>query len=186
METVLRLYYLRHGFDHFGSYVHHCLALLGFMALNQLSSLAQPSTPTCIKNDALLNSSSTNNNSSLGIDSGGALTALRSTLFLAAKGVHEQGHSYFVAKALLKTLRAQMPPAEQQMLGAIIGDAGAPEPGVAQQMRQVRSDLLPTATSFADDPEAHRLSHLVEELNVKEGIAEEEDEGEGDEGWDEP
>jgi hypothetical protein len=185
METVIRLYYLRHGFDHFGSYVHHCLSLLGFMALNQLTTLTQQSKPACIKIDALLNSSSTSNRR-LDMDSSGALTALRSTLFLAAKGVHEQGQSYFVAKALLKTLRAKMSPAEQQMLAAIIGDTGVPEPGVVQQMRQVRSDLLPSATSFADDPGVHRLGHLVEELNMEEGNAEGEDEGGGDEGSEEP
>src|SRR5690349_12053790 len=56
METLIRLYYLRHGFDNFFSYLAYCLVFLGFKALEQLRSLQLARAP------ALTNSTNTNGN----------------------------------------------------------------------------------------------------------------------------
>ncbi|KAK4154424.1 nitrogen assimilation transcription factor nirA [Chaetomidium leptoderma] len=166
LETLVRLYYLRHGFKHFDCYLSHCLVQLGFMVLMRLSSptrtndLPQATTPSPPRN----NPSTTNTEDKTTTTT--EINTLRSTLFLAAKGIHEQGQSYFVGKALLRTLKAKMSPVEQQLLAQIIGDAEDRDPRVVAQMRHVRSRVLPSALSFADDPEVHQLGRLVEELGL--------------------
>jgi hypothetical protein len=142
---------------------------LGFMTLKRMGSLSIPNgttTPPCPSTAPTLAQT---------------LRTLRSTLLLTGQGLHAQGASYFLPKAILRTLRAKMPPAEQLLLGQVIGDTGEQaEPGVVAQMRQVRSRVLPSAISFEDDPEVHRLGHLLKELGLGDAKGEEgEGEGEG-------
>lgn len=169
LETLLRLYYLRHGYDHGDSYLGKCLVQLGFMTLQRIASLPPTTTdPSAARQ----------------------LTTLRSTLILAAKGIHAQGANYFLNKPILRALTAKMGAAERQLLGQVIGvDAisDSADAGVAAQMSQVRSKVLPSAISLGDDPEMHRLGRLVEELKlghdeeVRKGV---EDGGDGEGGGD--
>ncbi len=150
-EVVLRLYYLRHGFDHCDPYLGRCLAQLAFLTLQRMASCPPPNPSE--------------------------LASLRATVVLAAKGLYDQGQNYFVDKAMLCTVQAKMGPDERQLLGQVVADAEIVAPSVAAQMRHVRSRVLPSAISFRDDPEVHRLGRLVEELKLG-GQSSVEDEGE--------
>jgi hypothetical protein len=109
------------------------------------------------------------------------LDVIRSTLLLAAKGVHEQGKNIYLAQVILGVLRAKMGPDEKQLVGRVICDrmdgSGVNSGGVGAndgadgsdkgvraadtQLKEVRSRLLPSAVSFSGDPEVHRLGNLV-------------------------
>ena len=159
LETLLRVYYLRHGYEHGDIFLGHCLAQLGFAALRRMATLsATGGDPARVAPTSDLHS-------------------LRATLALVGKGLHEQGQSYFLNKAILRTLKAKMGSVEQKQLVHVVGDIEAAEPGVAAQMRHVRSRLWPSALSYMDaEREVHRLGHVVEELGLGAG-GEVDDEG---------
>ncbi|KAK3301844.1 uncharacterized protein B0T15DRAFT_563508 [Chaetomium strumarium] len=76
LETLLRLYYLRHGFEHLDIYSGYFLTQQG---------------------------------------------DLRSTLLLAAKGLHDQGRSAYIHKAVLRRLSAEMAPRDRRALAELLG-----------------------------------------------------------------
>ncbi len=151
LETLRRVYYLRHGYEHGDIFLGHCLAQLGFAALGRMAALSATDASD--------------------------LHSLRATLALVGKGLHEQGQSYFLNKAILRTLKAKMGSVERQQLVQVVGDIEAAEPGVAAHMRHVRSRLWPSPLSYTDAKrEVHRLGHVVEELGLGAG-GEVDDEG---------
>ena len=81
LEMLLRLYYARHGFEHCDTSLVHALHLVGFRALR------------CYHNERHDIETS---------------RAALSTLILCAKGLHDQGQSYFLAEAVYRKLRARM------------------------------------------------------------------------------
>src|SRR6202000_2793882 len=85
-ETILRLYYLRHGFESSGIYVAHGLNVLANMALARVKFATE--------------------------SSGEELDDARSTLFLAAKGLNEQGKNYYLTYVLFRVLVQEMDPAD--------------------------------------------------------------------------
>lgn len=160
-ETLLRLYYLRHGFDNGDTFLGQPLNQLAFISLNRIltSTTTDTRDPSC----------------------SGELDATRSTLILAAKGMHDQGKSHYLCQVTLRMLKIKMGPAERDLLGKVIGDADGDDketPQEQQVLREVRSKLAPSAVSIADSPEMHRLENLVREHMRLDGGGEEGDEDE--------
>ncbi|UPL02438.1 hypothetical protein LCI18_013372 [Fusarium solani-melongenae] len=82
-ETILRIYYLRHGFEHGNLMLIQYLAKLAFMALGKLKEL------------------STSNSSSSPMDVGDSdPEAAKSTLLIAQKGLSDQGKSYYFPQTM--------------------------------------------------------------------------------------
>ncbi|KAK4236356.1 nitrogen assimilation transcription factor nirA [Achaetomium macrosporum] len=169
LETLLRLYYLRHGFEHLDIYSGYFLSQLGFMTLQKLNSLPACPSSTSFSSSSSSCSSSSSQTPSLPFSSD-EIRALRSTLILTAKGLHDQGRSAFINKFVLRTLAAKMAPADRQALAQLVGwDAITPEDAeVEKTMRCARSKVMPssrTSRSLADesDREAHRLGRVVGE-----------------------
>ncbi|KAI1479411.1 hypothetical protein F4774DRAFT_381918 [Daldinia eschscholtzii] len=77
-ETLLRVYYLRHGFESLDVTLVQLLALLGFSALRDISSVEKGTTTH---------------------------GAIQSTLLLCAKGLWEQGQNYYVAEVVFRLFR---------------------------------------------------------------------------------
>lgn len=165
-ESLLRVYYLRHGYEHGDIHLGHGLAQLGFITLHRMDSSSPTASST---NGATGRTTTTTTTATPNINE------LRATLLLACKGLHEQGQNYFVDKAILRALKAKMGPVEQQLLSQIIVNTDEAEPEVTPQMRNVRSKVLPSAIAYTGDTEEHRLGHLVEKLTLGD------DDGSGDE-----
>jgi hypothetical protein len=167
MEALLRLYYLRHGFDHFDAFLSPYLVQLGFITLHKLRVVTATASSSSTTTTTITTTTNTE----------GMIRTLRSTLLLVAVGLHAQGQTHFLGKAILRALTSRMEATERQLLAQLVGDHPEPEPVEARlrsghvRSGHVRSDLLPSALSFADDPEAHRLGRLV-----REGVAVEHDE----------
>ena len=89
-ETILRLYYLRHGFEHSDLYITHGLNVLTNMALARIKSATKPSNQE--------------------------LDDARSTLLLAAKGLNEQGKNYYLTYILFRLLVQEMDPADVNVM----------------------------------------------------------------------
>jgi hypothetical protein len=100
-ETIMRLYYVRHGFEGADSYITYDLAVLAFIAQANLKALrssidAQPMSNT-------MSASSTPYSHLSDLDD------TRATLFLAAKGLHLQGKSYPLPRTLFHVVQSMRP-----------------------------------------------------------------------------
>ncbi|KAL7626163.1 hypothetical protein AAE478_002933 [Parahypoxylon ruwenzoriense] len=88
LETLLRLYYLRHSYESYDPLLMHWLMFLGDTTLGKLHS-----------KEALV-----------------SLEALRSTLILCAKGIYDQGHNYHIAVLVFRLLRDRMKDSDFDLL----------------------------------------------------------------------
>ncbi|RSL52669.1 hypothetical protein CEP54_010772 [Fusarium duplospermum] len=132
MESIIRLYYVRHGFEYWDTMMVIYLLFLGFTALKTLA-ITRPE-----HHDAVL-----------------------STVVLCAKGLRDQSRCYYIAEAIFMVLRDSMDPSSAHLLKdfAHIEDEEERKQLVA---RQVQSVFPINIISIADDPEKQRLSRLVE------------------------
>ncbi|KAI0845263.1 hypothetical protein F5Y00DRAFT_265794 [Daldinia vernicosa] len=87
-ETLLRAYYLRHGFESLDITLVQLLALLGFGTLKDASLVEKGSA---------------------------AHEAIRSTLLLCAKGLWEQGQNYYVAEVVFRLFRQSLSAEDAQL-----------------------------------------------------------------------
>jgi len=140
LETLLRIYYLRHGFECADAFLTQPLSLMAFENLQKLR--ADPHGPRS--------------------------EAARSSLILAAKGLWDQGQNFWVARTTLCVLRSNLDRAdfcktELQLLDREVNIQLEPGTREQEQIREVRSRWPPTLASMTDDPEEHRLSALVKQ-----------------------
>jgi hypothetical protein len=84
LETVLRLYYLRHSFEHSDPYLTYFLSLLANMAIENMNS------------------------DSVSLDDVEPLKTLRATLILTVKGLYDQGQHVYVPSAIYRLMRDRM------------------------------------------------------------------------------
>ncbi|KAH7186633.1 hypothetical protein DER44DRAFT_816856 [Fusarium oxysporum] len=84
LETVLRLYYLRHSFEHGDTYLTYFLSILANTTIENM------------------------NRDSVSPDDVEALKILRATLILAVKGLYDQGQHVYVSSAMCRLIRDRM------------------------------------------------------------------------------
>jgi len=136
IETLLRLFYIRHGFDFYDPNVIQYMTFIGFMRLKEL-----------------------------GINlSDDKKVEIRSTTILCAKGMYECGRSMYVGEVVFHMMKDQMDPADQQRLGTFTKMADGHEERKSLIARQVRADWLPPVDirGMAKGPEEQRLEKLVQ------------------------
>ncbi|KAM3464906.1 hypothetical protein NHJ6243_001972 [Beauveria neobassiana] len=144
-ETILRLYYLRNGYDGGNMLLLHCLAVLSFNAL------AERQSP-------------------------GAVTDLasqedkRSTLILAAKGLHDQGKNYFMSATISRVLQSQMAPEDLDIVSQYC-TSHSEQPTVQQaRAEHVKAQYPLNIVNMSDVPEEQRLGNMIkqqEELAIQ-------------------
>lgn len=132
MDSIIRLYYVRHGFEHWDTMMVIYLLFLGFTALKTLAVTDRED------HDAVL-----------------------STVVLCAKGFRDQSRCYYIAEAIFMVLRDSMDPSSAHLLKdfAHIEHEEERKQLVATQVQSVFPINI---ISIADDPEKQRLSKLVE------------------------
>ncbi|KAI1097578.1 hypothetical protein F4804DRAFT_347071 [Jackrogersella minutella] len=132
-ETLMRVYYLRHGFGSLDIALVQFLHLLGFSALKETSVAQIGST---------------------------AHEAIRSTLVLCAKGLWDQGQNCFVSEAVFRMFRQSMSADDVTLLRefAEIEDGDGRLDHMAQELR---SRWPIGIFSLADDGRDRTLEHFV-------------------------
>ena len=143
LQTLIRLYYLRHGFKAMDLFIVIPLMLAGI---------------ECV--EAIDEGTAVNE-----------LETLRSTLILAAKGLYNQRRNHYLAQALYRVIRGRMRPREIALLKDAM-NLDEDEPDERQEMVQaVRSHWPVSVVKNMDDLDSHILTNLVENyanLNVEE------------------
>ena len=142
LQTLVRLYYLRHGFEAMDLFIVIPLMLTGFKCIDAIDE----HTPVP------------------------KLEALRSTLMLVTKGLGSQRRNHYLAEALFRVIRGRMRPQEAALLREAI-DVEAEEANEKQVMKQaVRSHWPVSLVRKKEDLDAHILKNLVDNyasLNVE-------------------
>ncbi|KAI3580111.1 hypothetical protein IWW34DRAFT_620935 [Fusarium oxysporum f. sp. albedinis] len=143
MQTLVRLYYLRHGFEAMDLFIVIPLMVMGYDSIDSIKE----DTPT------------------------EEIELLRSTLILIAQGLYYQRRNHYLAQALFRVIRGKMRPQEIGLLKssmALDKYETDPEPEMAVA---VRSHWPVSVVKKHEDMESHILTSLVENfgrVNVEE------------------
>lgn len=140
-EIILRLYYLRHGFEYSDTYMTHEMTVLAFIALDQLKSLGS-------KSDRSSKASS-------GSDD------IRSTLLLAAKGLSDQGKNYYMPFTLFHIVRNEMDTENVDILYKWMNVRQDDDATSQVRARHVQAQYPVNTINVTDHPERQRLGDVI-------------------------
>ena len=139
LQTLVRLYYLRHGYDAMDLFIVIPLVLLGFKCIDGIDEHS----------------------------SGASLESLRSTLMLIAKGLYNQRQNHYLAEALFRVVRGRMRPQEASLLRDTV-DLGDDEPEEKRAMVQaVRSHWPVSVARRGEDVILTNLVENYAHLNIE-------------------
>lgn len=139
-ELLMRLYYLRHGYGCSDTYITHTLVTLAFAALNQ-----QASEPSTLPQQAL--------------------DDLRSTVFLAAQGLAEQGKHYHISRTLFELITHQMNGGDVSTLLSLLGTQGIEVGSKLSSAKHMQAEYPINIVDMAEHPEQRRLGNMIEEYS---------------------
>ncbi|KAF4340441.1 nitrate assimilation regulatory nirA [Fusarium beomiforme] len=133
-ETIMRLYYLRHGFESADAYMAHDLAVLGFMALGKLKDGGR------VQNEDL-----------------------RSTLLLAAKGLGDQGRNYYFPFTLFHVIQGEMSEEDKALLHQFMTSLKEDVISRQVRAKHVQAQYPCDIIKITDYPESKRLGNLIKQ-----------------------
>ena len=142
LQTLVRLYYLRHGFDDMNLFIVVPLILIGFTCTDAIDDRIP--TP--------------------------ALESLRSTLILVAKGLYSQRHNHYLAEALFRVVRGRMRQQEAALLKDTVTFDETKADEKEAMVQTVKSSWPVTVVKKMDEVDSLLLKNLVENyahLNVE-------------------
>lgn len=131
-ETLLRLYYVRHGFDSYDIFMIQYLSFLGFIHLNDLDS-TEPSE----------------------------YEERLSTIVLTAMGLRQQSQNCYLAKVVYRILKSKIEMRTRGLIINIKGLEDDTEDQKILMSEHLHSAWPVDIVSLIDDPEARRLDNLV-------------------------
>ncbi|KAI8723046.1 Zn(2)-C6 fungal-type domain-containing protein [Fusarium sp. LHS14.1] len=142
LQTLVRLYYLRHGFEAMDLFVVIPLMLTGYDCIDAIGDHT-PATE---------------------------LETLRSTLILIAQGLYSQRRNHYLAEALFRVIRGRMRPQELALLRGTMSLEEQEAVKELNVMQPVRSHWPVSVVKKQEDVDAHILKNLVKSyasLNVE-------------------
>ena len=158
LETLLRLYYIRHGFEAMHLYIVIPLMLAGSNAIESIDD---------IRNGRSLSDAATPSN----------LETLRATLILVLKGLSDQRRNHYLAEALFRVTRGRTHPADLSLLAGSLTSAEELVDDPGEMAQAVRSHWPVSIVKRKEDMDSHDLGNLVNEyahLNTREDVSMEE------------
>lgn len=138
----MRLYFLRHGYEYSDTYLTHTLAVLAFMALERLRSTVDPDESEDV----------------------------RSTIYLTAKGLADQGKNYFIPSTLFEVLRSQMSPDDVTTLLSFLDLPNRNSVSSRLRIEHIQAEYPVNIVDMTDHPEKRRLGKMIKDfasLNVE-------------------
>ncbi|KAG7119701.1 Nitrogen assimilation transcription factor nit-4 like protein [Verticillium longisporum] len=148
LDVLLRLYYLRHGFESWNDSLPTWLLFLAQLCVRDLAQQDDP-----LSDEATV-----------------------STLMLCAKGLQDQGRSLYIARVFFKMLRLEMPPAIMHELDSHVTEMDGDDSSTGTGAHHLRASWPVKTISISEEPD-HLWERLSLEDRRIEG-PEEEDEDE--------
>ncbi|KAF4973299.1 hypothetical protein FSARC_374 [Fusarium sarcochroum] len=143
LQTLVRLYYLRHGFEAMDLFIVVPLMLTGYDCLDAIQE-KMPETE---------------------------LETLRSTLILVAQGLYNQRRNHYLAQALFRVIRGRMRPQEVSLLKSSMALDKDEIDAESEMAVAVRSHWPVSVVKKQEDMDSHILTNLVESyggMNIQE------------------
>ncbi|KAI9686064.1 MAG: hypothetical protein M1822_004047 [Bathelium mastoideum] len=142
-ETLLRLYFLRHGFEGSDTYVTHSLMTLAFAAIGEQKALseARGNAPNIRREE------------------------LRHTIILAAKGLRDQGQNYYVSVDVFNVVRGAMDPADEDALNRFVRPDRNWQQWNQMRSKHVRAQWPLNIVRITDHPDDQRLGALIKQYS---------------------
>lgn len=137
LETLLRLYYLRHGFEEFDLYLIAVLNLVFYYSVERGKESSHGSAASHDDHS--------------------------STVILCAKGAHDQGQNHFLGQTVLLILRDLMSEKDLSLLHQYINVPSNTTREVISRSSNIQSMWPSGTTSITSDPEQHILNRLLEQ-----------------------
>lgn len=141
-ETIMRQYYLRHGFETADAQLAHNLVILAYKGLSHL----KPLTGDDKMPDRILTSRE----------------EARSTLILAAKGLSDQGKNYFFALALFQIIRSEMTDDDLDVLHRFVTLNNDDLDSHMLRTKHIRAQYPVDIIKMTENHDVRRLSNLIE------------------------
>ncbi|KAH7323267.1 hypothetical protein B0I35DRAFT_450360 [Stachybotrys elegans] len=137
LYTLIRLYYLRHGFEAMDLFIVIPLMVAGYDCINAINDETTPPE----------------------------LELLRSTLILIAKGLYNQRQSHYLAQALFQVIRSKMRPEEIRLLKDMVHPTE--EIDTKKDLAQTVRSSWPVATvKKKEELDSQILTNLVEGIDL--------------------
>lgn len=133
LETLVRLRYVHHGFESYDVFLLQFLMFLGFMHINTLATSA----------------------------AAGINDDYRSTIYLVAKGLRDQGRCYHLAEVVFRMMRDAMSSSDRQYLDTITNIEPDEDEKMSLISQHTHSVWPINLMSINEDPEKKRLGELV-------------------------
>ena len=131
LETILRLYFLRHGYESYDIFLLSLLSFLGFMQLKNMSRTGP-----------------------------GELESVRSTVVLIAKGLHDQSRNCYLAEIVFRIMKRNMGADSLYLLkGVDIGDED--EEAAMRMAEQVYSSWPIDVQAIDENADKQRIENLI-------------------------
>jgi len=147
LESILRLYYLRHSFEAYDSTLTIFLAQLANLTLEPLEQLERdPGNAPPEVSESLL-----------------------STLVLCFNGLYEQSKSAYIAGVMLMVMKKRLSADVRNAVGRYVtieetdGDTDPMDETDLEFSHPILSELILPGTSLSDDPKSWRLKNLVDD-----------------------
>ncbi|KAL7770680.1 hypothetical protein CFE70_000618, partial [Pyrenophora teres f. teres 0-1] len=140
LQTLLHMFYHRHGFEAYYIFLLQILVQLGFDAVERLRTpeAQQKHFPVVMK-------------------------ATRATLILCAKGLRDQGRNFYLSELIFRLLRDEMNPVDAKLLkdwARIKNEEEREE----LMMEHVQSDYPVNVEAITSDPSERRLNRLLKSM----------------------
>jgi hypothetical protein len=145
LESLLRIYYLRHGFEAYDSMLLVHLVHLANVTLARLAQIER--TPEL--RDSSLDETET----------------LRSTLILCLKGLHDQSKNFYLSGVVFDVMKNRLSQENRNLVGKFVTLANPDaEDRAIDRSQRIISDYVIPVVNLNEDPEAGRLVNMVQEF----------------------
>ena len=135
-ETLLRLYYLRHGCESYDIFMVHYFSFLGLKYIK---------APDNIK---------------------ASEAERKSTIALSLKGLRAQGRNYYLAQVVFRLVKDALGPDAQQLMKEVAEVTEEDDESKSLIQQHVNSSWPVGLSSISMDPNAQRLGNRIAESNV--------------------
>jgi hypothetical protein len=143
LESLLRLYYLRHGFGSYDALLLVHLVHIGNASLTRLEQIEQGSQT----HDA----------------SHATIESLRSTLILCLKGLHDQSKNSYISGVVLGVMKNRLSPENRNLVGRFVTMNDVDQEVIGRSQR-ITSEYVIPIVNLNEDPQAGRLANMVQKF----------------------
>ena len=143
-ESIMRLYYLHHGYDIPDGHMAHNLMVLAYKGLSQRNM--PPELHKSINAEP------------------SSVAEARSTLILAQKGLHDQGKNYFLPWALFQIVEEEMQPEDRDALYRSVTIHKEHSEGLQLRQRYMSSQYPVGLDRLDEPPGGRQLGQLTKDF----------------------